>query len=95
MVADKEKVKNDMIGLINVVTWSMRLEMWLMRKTRNHLGLENRPERPENNEAAAVRLEYKKGLAAWLEKKDTCVSAAYEYLKHWRSWISISWRRRF
>ena len=42
------------------------------------MGLENRPERPPNNAAAAVRQEYKEELAAWLERKDTCVSAAYE-----------------
>ena len=62
----------------NVVTWSKRLKMWLMRKRRNYLGLENRPERPPNNAAAAVRQEYKKELAAWLERKNTCVSAMYE-----------------
>ena len=64
MVADNEKEKSDMMGLpmfdsTNVVTWSKRLKMWLMRKRRNHLGLENRPERPPNNAAAAVRQEYK------------------------------------
>ena len=37
MVADKEKEKNDIIGLpmfdsTNVVTWSTRLKLWLMRK---------------------------------------------------------------
>ena len=83
MVADNEKEKSDMMGLpmfdsTNVVTWSKRLKMWLMRKRRNHLGLENRPVRPPNNAAAAVRQEYKEALAAWLERKDTCVSAVYE-----------------
>ena len=70
MVADNEKEKSDMTGLpmfdsINVVTWSKRLKMWLMRKRRNHLGLGNRPVRPPNNAAAAVRQEYKEALAAW------------------------------
>ena len=73
MVADKEKEKNDMIGLpmfdsIKVVTWSKLLKIWLMRKRQNHLGLDNRPERPPSNAAAAVRQEYKEELAAWLEK---------------------------
>ena len=82
MVADKEKEKNDMIGLpmfesTNVVTWFKRLKMWLMRKWRNHLGLENTPKRP-NNAAAAVRQECKEELAAWLERKDTCMSTVYE-----------------
>ena len=80
MVADTETEKSDMTGLpmfdsTNVVTWSKHLKMWLMRKRRNHLGLENRPVRPPNNAAAAVRQEYMEALAASLERKDTCVSA--------------------
>ena len=78
-----EKEKSDMMGLpmfdsTNVVTWSKRLKMWLMRKRRNPLGLENRPEQPPNNAAAAVRQENKEELTVWLERKDTCVSAVYE-----------------
>ena len=52
--------------------------MWLMRKNRNHLGLEEKPERPPPGAAAAVKAEYKHDLAAWLERKDTCVSSIYE-----------------
>ena len=83
MVADTEKEKYDTLGLpmfdsTNVVTWFKRLKMWLMRQRRNHLGLENRLERPPNNAVVAVRQEYKEDLAAWLERKDTCVSAVYE-----------------
>ena len=51
--------------------------MWLMRK-RNHLGLEERPTRPPNNAAAAIRAEYKMELSEWLERKDTGVSLIYE-----------------
>ena len=52
--------------------------MWLMRKNRNHLGLEEKPERTPPGAAATVRAEYKHNLAAWLERKDTCVSSIYE-----------------
>ena len=37
-----------------VVNWSKRLKMWLMRKHRNHLGFEDKSERPPNNAAAAT-----------------------------------------
>ena len=47
-------------------------------KNKNHLGLEEKPERPPQGAAAAVRVEYKHDLAAWLERKDTCVSSIYE-----------------
>ena len=81
MVADTKEEKDDMKGLplfdsTNVVNWSRRL--WLMRKNRNHLGLEEKPERPPSGAAAAVKAEYKHDLAAWLERKDTCVSSLYE-----------------
>ena len=56
--------------------------MWLMRKKRNHLGLEAPPVRRPNNAAAAVRAEYKKDIEEWLERKDTCVSAIYETVQH-------------
>ena len=52
--------------------------MWLMQKKRNRLGLEDRPARPPNNSSAAAKTEYKTALDAWLERKDTCVSAIYE-----------------
>ena len=45
---------------------------------RNHLGLEERPTRPPNNAAAAIRAEYKMELSEWLERKHTCVSSIYE-----------------
>ena len=62
----------------NVVNWSKRLKMGLMQKNRNHLGLEEKPERPTPGAAAVVKAEYKHDLAAWLECKDTCVSSIYE-----------------
>ena len=52
--------------------------MWPMRKNRNHLGLEEKSERPSQGAAAAVRVEYKHDLSAWLERKDTCVSSIYK-----------------
>ena len=53
-VADNNKEPDDMKGLpmldsVNVVTWPKKLEVWLMRKKRNHLGLEDRPTRPPYN----------------------------------------------
>ena len=83
MVADTKGEKDDMKGLplfnsTNVVNWSKWLKMWLMRKNKNHLGLEEKPERPPPGAAAAVKAEYKHDLAAWLERKDTCVSSIYE-----------------
>ena len=50
MVADNNKEQEDMKGLpmfdsVNVVTWSKKLKMWLMRKKLNHLGLEDRSAR--------------------------------------------------
>ena len=81
MVADSKTEKDDMKDLpmfdsTNVVNWSKRLKMWLMRM--NHLSLDEKPERPPRGAAAAVRAEYKQDLAAWLERKDTCVSSIYE-----------------
>ena len=83
MVADIKMEKDDVKGLpmfdsTNVVNWSKRLKMWPMRKTTNHLGMEEKPERPPQGAAAAVRVEYKHDLAAWLERKDMCVSSIYE-----------------
>ena len=83
MVADSKTEKKDMKDLpmfdsTNVVNWSKRLRMWLMRRNRNHLGLDERPEPPPPGTTAAVRLEFKHDVAAWLERKDTCVSSIYE-----------------
>ena len=83
MIADKEKERKDMKGLpsfdsANVVNWSKQLKMWLMRRKRNHLGLEDRPARPPHNASAQIRAEYRADLATWLERKDTCVSTIYE-----------------
>ena len=46
--------------------------MWLMRKNKIHLGLEDKPECRPQGTAAAVKAEHKQDLAAWLEQKDTC-----------------------
>ena len=87
MVADNSKELEDIQGQpmfdsANVVNWAKELKMWLMRKKRNHLGLEAPPVRPPNNAAAAVRAEYKKDIEEWLERKDTCMSAFYETVQH-------------
>ena len=50
-------------------------------ENRNHLGVEVKPERPPQSAAAAVRVEYKHDLAAWLEQNDTCVNSIYEALR--------------
>ena len=71
MVADTQSGKEDLKGLplinsANTVNWSKRLNMWLMRKKRNHLRLEDKPPRPPNNAVAHVRGEYSNQLAIWL-----------------------------
>ena len=43
-----------MFDSTNVVNWSKWYEMWLMKKNRNHLGLEGKPERPPQGVAAAL-----------------------------------------
>ena len=62
----------------NVVNWTKKLKMWLMKKKRNHLGLEDAPAIPPHNAQARAREDYKIALSLWLERKDTCVSAIYE-----------------
>jgi hypothetical protein len=62
----------------NVVTWSKKMKIYLMKKKRNHLGLEpHRLIRPANNAAAEVKEIYLRALEAWQERKDTCVSEIY------------------
>ena len=68
MVADSKTGKEDMKGLpmfnwTNVVNWSKWLKMWLMRRNRNHLDLDERPERPPQGATAAIRAEFKQDLA--------------------------------
>ena len=82
-IADIKTEKEDKKGLpmfdsTNVVNWSKRLKMRLMRRNKNHLGWEERPECPPQGATAAVRAEFKQDLAAWLERKETCVSSVYE-----------------
>ena len=95
MVADAKGEKDDMAGLpafdpSNVVTWAKRLKMWLMRKKRNHLGLEDPPARPPNNAAARVLADFKEEFNTWLERKDTCVSTIYEAVQHVPDALEIS-----
>ncbi len=80
MVADSSSEwkllpKFDQFGVVN---WSKNLKVWLMRKNRNHLGLEDRPVRPANNAPVTVRNKYKEDLDKWLERKDTCISSIFE-----------------
>ena len=87
MVADNSKKREyiqgqPMFDSTKVVNWAKKLKTWLMRKKRNHLGLEAPPVRPPNNAAAVVRAEYKKDIEEWLERNDTCVSAIYETVQH-------------
>ena len=62
----------------NVVTWSKKMKIYLMKKKRNHLGLEPHGlVRPGNNASADIKEVYRKALEAWQERKDTCVSEIY------------------
>eukprot|EP00602_Paraphysomonas_sp_CaronLab_P006064 CAMPEP_0185018740 /NCGR_PEP_ID=MMETSP1103-20130426/1413_1 /TAXON_ID=36769 /ORGANISM="Paraphysomonas bandaiensis, Strain Caron Lab Isolate" /LENGTH=260 /DNA_ID=CAMNT_0027548693 /DNA_START=77 /DNA_END=855 /DNA_ORIENTATION=- len=47
----KHLPKFDQFGVVN---WTKRLRVWLMRKNRNHLGLEERPHRPADNASTAA-----------------------------------------
>ena len=38
-----------MFDSVNVLIWSKQLNMWLMRKKRNHFDREDKPARPHNN----------------------------------------------
>ena len=71
----KHLPKFDQFGVVN---WTKRLRVWLMRKNRNHLGLEERPHRPADNASTAVKNKYKEDLDKWLERKDTCISSIFE-----------------
>ena len=86
MIADSNLEKDDLKGLPmfdtnNVDNWSKRLKMWLMRKRRNHLGSEDRHERPPNNVAAVTRAGLMQVLSEWLDRKDMSVSSIYESLQ--------------
>ena len=62
----------------NVVTWSKKMKIYLMKKKRNHLGLEPHGlVRPGNNASDDIKEVYRKALEAWQERKDTCVSEIY------------------
>jgi hypothetical protein len=62
----------------NVVTWSKKMKIYLMKKKRNHLGLEPHGlVRPPNNATIEIKEVYRKALEAWQERKDTCVSEIY------------------
>ena len=49
--------------MTNMVNWSKRLNMGLMRKRRNYLELGDRPKRPPNNAATATHGEFKQELS--------------------------------
>ena len=67
------------IDIKDVVTWSKKLKMFLMKKKRNHLGLEPHGlVRPGINASANLQEIYQKGLEIWQERKDTCISFIYE-----------------
>ena len=62
----------------DVVTWSKKMKIYLMKKKRNHLGLEPHGlVRPANNASAELKEVYRKALEVWEERKDTCVSEIY------------------
>ena len=66
---EKEELKGlPVFDMTNMVNRSIRLKIWMMRKRRNHQGLEERPARPPNNPTAAIREEFKLELSEWLER---------------------------
>ena len=51
LLSDTQTRKDNLKGfplcsLANVVNWTKKMKMWLMRKRRNPLGLEEKPPRP-------------------------------------------------
>ena len=62
----------------NVVEWRKKLKIFLMARKRNHLGLGPGPAALPHGASAAARAEHKKSMEAWLERKDTCISAIHE-----------------
>jgi hypothetical protein len=85
MVAD-EKIESDIrnkgpppIDTSDIVAWTKKLKMFLMKKKRNHLGLEPHGlVRPANNAPQAAKEAYRQELETWKERKDTCISAIYD-----------------
>ena len=67
------------IDISDVVTWAKMLKVYLMRKKRNHLGLEPHglviPGAGANAESRSI---YRAALETWRERKDTCISSIYE-----------------
>ena len=75
---ESDKTGVPLIDVKDVVTWAKKIKMYLMKKKRNHLGLEPHGlVRPANHATAAVKETYQKALEAWQERKDTCVSEIY------------------
>mmetsp|Transcript_18889 Transcript_18889/g.27258 ORF Transcript_18889/g.27258 Transcript_18889/m.27258 type:complete len:103 (-) Transcript_18889:474-782(-) len=58
----KHLPKFDQFGVVN---WTKRLRVWLMRKNRNHLGLEERPHRPADNASTAASVPSSKLFNLW------------------------------
>ena len=84
----------------NVEEWVKALNIALMARRRNHLGLGARPERPWAAHLAgttAQRVKFESDEERWLERKDTCVCAIYAAVKDapWlvRWWTNTSLRR--
>ena len=58
-----------MFDTTNVVNWSKRLKMWLMRNRRNHQG-------PQD--ILTTRQQQSVQNTKWNSRKDTCVGSIYE-----------------
>ena len=85
MIADIKTEKDDMMGLpmfdsTNVANWSKRLKMWLVRINGNRLVLDEKPERPPQDAAAAVRAE--------LHAAGSCTSRTWQ--RGWRGRTRVS-----
>ena len=55
----------------DVVTWVKKINMWLMKKRRYHLGMEPKPKKAPIHANSAARGKYRAVLEQWMERKDT------------------------
>jgi hypothetical protein len=75
----------------DVVTWSKKMKIHLMKKKRNHLGLEPHGlVRPANNASAEAKEVYRNALEVWEERKDTCVSEIYSAVENYADALEIA-----
>ena len=83
------------IDVKDVVTWSKKLKMFLMKKRRNHLGLEPHGlVKAGNNAPANVKETYQKALEIWIPVLVSFMNRCLGTVNLSRSQISIYLKRK-